>query len=516
MKTRLLLLVCLVALSACGSRLTPGELEAHLGRVNGESAAPGSSGAAGGSPDAAAATPHGVADVAPPAEAAPLREGVAANVVARGIGDVARPDASQIAGGPSPAGAARSSSAGTAGASTLQTTSAAADAAPGLTPRGRSEIVLGSFGTASGVVGAQVAAIPPATRAWMADVNARGGLAGHPVRVVFGDDGGDPHRALALVRRMVESDGAVALVATYSVNTMDAVASYLEAKSVPVVGATGGSAVEDSNPMIFNPTLGADHGIAWSYLLTIAAQTDKRKLSILYCGEASTCANQYRRIKQLVPRMQGLSIVHEAQVSIVQPDYTAEVIAARNAGAEVVISVMDSQSIIRIIRSAHRQGWKPMFSATHNLNTGNFRSPGDDLDGTLAASTTVPYTTSPKMTPYLSAMKRYAPSGEIGGYGSSAWVHGKLIEALAPAWAKDRPTSADVVDALYGLHNETLGGLITPITFNRGAHRAVNLCVVPLRYKGGTFEPPQGGDGAFACPPGFVPGDPAASRAAVP
>ena len=504
------LVVCLVALSACGSRLNPGELEAHLGRFSGESAAavtPNASAAAGSPGPVGAIAPSATAVAAPPGAGS-------APVVASRKGDVAIAGAGAppaVAGAaPSPAG--QSPLAGTTATAPAQTRAAAQEPLPGA----RSEIVLGSFGTASGVVGAQVAAIPPATRAWMGDVNARGGLAGHPVRVIFGEDGGDPHRALALVRRMVESDGAIALVATYSVTTMDAVASYLESKSLPVVGATGGSAIEDSNPMIFNPTLGADHGIAWSYLLTVAAQTDKRKLSILYCGEASTCANQYRRIKQLVPRMSGFSIVHEAQVSIVQPDYTAEVIAARNAGAEVVIAVMDAQSIIRIIRSAHRQGWKPIFSATHNLNTGNFRSPGDELDGTLAASATVPYTTSTKMTPYLSAMKRYAPNDEIGGYGSSAWVHGKLVEALTPAWAKDRPTSADVVDALYSLHNETLGGLITPITFNRGPHRAVNLCVVPLRYQGGKFEPPQGGDGTFACPPGFVPGDPAASQSAVP
>jgi hypothetical protein len=69
---------------------------------------------------------------------------------------------------------------------------------------------------------------------------------------------------------------------------------------------------------------------------------------------------------------------------------------------------------------------------------------------------------------------------------------------------------------MYSVRNETLGGLITPITFNRGARRAVNLCVVPLRYQRGTFAPPEGGDGTFACPPGFVPGDPAASQTATP
>ncbi|MGH9005160.1 MAG: ABC transporter substrate-binding protein, partial [Acidimicrobiia bacterium] len=373
---------------------------------------------------------------------------------------------------------------------------------------------LGSFGTGSGPIGAQVAAIPPAVRAWAAEVSARGGLGGHPVRVIFGDDGADPSRALSVVRRMVEVDGVVAFVATYSVTTMDAVAPYLESRGIPVIGATGGSAVEDHSPVIFNPTLGADHGIAWSYLLTVSAQTDKKKLSVLYCREASTCTNQFDRVRELAPRV-GLSVVHSAQISIVQPDFTAEVIAARNAGAEVVVAVMDAQSMTRVISSAQRQSWKPVFSATHNINTARFRSSGVDLDGTLAASATVPYTTSTKLAPYLAAMKRHSPEGEIGGYGSSAWAHLQLVETLGSAWSKPQPTSADIVAALHAVRNESLGGLIVPISFNPGPHAAVNLCVVPLRYEDGTFRPAGGGDGTFACPPGYVAGDPAASQGAV-
>jgi hypothetical protein len=40
-------------------------------------------------------------------------------------------------------------------------------------------IVLGSFGVGSGPLGALVAPIPVAVRAWAADVNTRGGLGGH-------------------------------------------------------------------------------------------------------------------------------------------------------------------------------------------------------------------------------------------------------------------------------------------------------------------------------------------------
>src|SRR5205814_697743 len=75
----------------------------------------------------------------------------------------------------------------------------------------KSEIVLGAFGAESGVIGSVFASIPPADRAWAADINARGGLNGHPVRLIMGDDGADPVRSQALVRRMVEQDHVLAI-----------------------------------------------------------------------------------------------------------------------------------------------------------------------------------------------------------------------------------------------------------------------------------------------------------------
>ena len=525
-------LVTVVATGACDTRVPPERLQAAAGRLSAPPSVPAAA-------QRGANAADGASNAAPPIRAS--GNGAApGSAAARGAVDTGATGAGSTPTAGASGGGTRAGSAASAGPGVRREPTGAAGAGnggarpagpagagPGIDPgdpgrggpvppaAGKSVVVLGSFGTASGVIGAQVAAIPPATRAWLADVNARGGLSGHPVKVVFGDDRGDPQQALSLVRRMVEQDGAIAFVATYTVTTMESVAPYLEARNVPIIGATGGSEVEDTSPMIFNPTLGADHGIAWSYLLTIAAQTDKRKLSIFYCREAATCQNQVRRIKELAPRLPGFSVVHEAQVSIVQPDYTAEVLAARNAGAEIVVTVMDAASTIRVLRSAHRQGWKPIVSATHNLNSASFRTGDAELDGTLAASTTVPYTTSARLAPYREAMQRYQPGAPLGGYGASAWAHALLVERLTAAWAQPQPTSRDVVEALYGLRRETIGGLIVPVTFNRGPHRAVNLCVVPVRYEDGMFRPPGGGDGTFSCPPGYVAGDPAASQAAV-
>ena len=70
----------------------------------------------------------------------------------------------------------------------------------------KSPVVLGSIGAQSGVVGQVLAPTLQGARAWVADVNARGGLAGHPVRLVVGDDGRIRAGRLSLAKRMIEQD----------------------------------------------------------------------------------------------------------------------------------------------------------------------------------------------------------------------------------------------------------------------------------------------------------------------
>jgi branched-chain amino acid transport system substrate-binding protein len=304
---------------------------------------------------------------------------------------------------------------------------------------------------------------------------------------------------------MVENDKVVAFYGTYAVTSLQAVVPYLERVRVPIVGASGGNEAEDHSPMVFNPQTGADLGTVWSFLIALTTQSDARKVAILYCNEASTCANQNQRIAALAHEV-GVEVVYSGRMSIAQPDYTADMLAARNAGAEAVMCVCDPPTQIRMIRSARRQNWSPVFSASHNLNQEQIKAGGDEVEGLLGASTTAPYMTSPLLRPYVEAVARYVPGGALGGLGASAWTQGRLLERIAPFLDGPAPAAADILRGLHSLRNETLGGLVPPITFTEGPHERVNLCVVPLRFERGLFRPLDGRDDNFRCPPGYRPG----------
>ena len=404
--------------------------------------------------------------------------------------------------GPSAASAspAASSAAQTGGGAPGPGTSSAAPAKPALK---KSELVFGSFGVEAGPLGTISGPAPPAIRAWVADANSRGGLGGHPVRVIMVDDGGDPARAQSAVRQMVEKDKVIAMLYPYAIGTLVPVLPYLEEKGIPVLGQMGAETLADYSPAVFQPFMAADKGTAWGFVKAVLAQTDKRKLGIFWCREVAACALVKDGIKKITP-FEGVEVVYDTQISFAQPDYTAEVLGAQRAGVEVLITFADIATVNRVGQSAHRQSYRPVLSATHNMQHRDVFSYQSDLDGLLSYSRIPPYD-SPKMADYRRAMATYQPKAPLAELGGAGYVMGRLLEVKIAPLLDDDPTSAELTEAMYSLRGETLGGILPPITFPRTKDRSeVNLCVIPVTFKGGKFV--TGPGEAFVCAPGWKPG----------
>ena len=344
-----------------------------------------------------------------------------------------------------------------------------------------------------------------ATRVWVADVNARGGLAGHPVQLVATDDRGDPNQALALARQLVEKDGVLALFASLQVTTLQAILPYVEEKGVPIIGscACGGAQFGDASPMLFDVGASSGKGLVWEHLAAMSL-TDKKKVGILYCREAASCAFMRDGVVAYQKQM-GFQVVYEAQVSLAQPDFTAEVLQAQQRGVEVLVTNVDNASTTRIARNAHRQNYHPGIIAPHSYaEDKTLRDAGKDSEGILTATGVAEWSNAPVMADYREAMNRYAPSGIRGGPGTNVWVAGIMLERLARDWPA-QPTTADVLKSLYGLRNETLGGRIPPTAYREGVgHGDTAVCAIPVKVVGGKFTTPNGPQN-FVCAPGWQP-----------
>ncbi|MGH9043209.1 MAG: ABC transporter substrate-binding protein [Acidimicrobiia bacterium] len=497
--------------AACGSRLDTTELQAANGaftRVSDADAAPtaGDSSALGfeDSAGGAVATDSGTGGTA------------SGSTAGAGSSGATGPAGQRAAAGSSTRTPAAATAAGTASAASQQEASPGAAATPGATAPGtpvpgtpqpgapaekKSELLLGSFGAESGILGAVSGPAPPAIRAWAAYINTRGGVNGHPVKVILGDDNANPARSQAIVRQMVEQDKVVAFFNDYSF-TLDAVMPYLEQKKIPIIGSIGGHPAGDHSPMMFNPLLGPDVGQAWGFILnTLTQAPGKKKIGILYCREASVCGILKDAFKKLLP-YEGLEVVYEAFVSLAQPDYTGEMIQAQNAGADVILPLIDTAALNRVVTAARRQNYEPAFVGTYNLNQDLIYNFGDNLEGIFLTSRMGPWDTSPLNQTYRDAMARYQPKAARGDLGAGVFVAGKLLAEKIGPFIKEPPKTEQILEGLYSLNNETLGGLLPGVGFKRDAeHVDTNQCIIPVKFTGGRFVAQP----KFVCAPNWKP-----------
>ena len=93
-----------------------------------------------------------------------------------------------------------------------------------------------------------------AARAAVRDINAHGGINGHPVALDFCNEGLDPNKARACARQMV-GDGVIATVGNFVVTAETDVDTILRDAKIPNVGAISltGDSGTDTNSFDFNP-----------------------------------------------------------------------------------------------------------------------------------------------------------------------------------------------------------------------------------------------------------------------
>jgi branched-chain amino acid transport system substrate-binding protein len=467
-------------LSACGTKLTEAELATANGPLQVEASGAAAGGLAAGS-------------------------GAAAGGAATG-------SAGAAAGGlPADAGAADGSGAPAAGGGTATPGAAgaggAATAAAAGCPDPCAPIVFGSIGTASGALGAVTGPAVPAIKAWVSYINANGGLGGHQVEVVIADVAGDPTRAVSTARQMVEERGVDAMFYDFAFTELTPVVQYLDSVQVPLIGSIGGDATPDHFAMYFNPLVGPDIGQSWGFINAYRAYSDAGRIGSIYCREAAVCASLNEGFSRFLPYdRDGVhqELVYTVQASLVQPNFTAEVIGAQQNDVEVLLGLMDTASIARIAQAVNRQqGYKPLIAGTYNINQDLIlRYP--ELEGVVLTGRVAPWDSSPKLATYRAAMDRYQPSGSRGDVGAGAFVVGALLQKYAGALPGD-PGPADFLNLLYSIHGETLDGLLPGITFHPGDKSDVNQCIVPMQLRSGAFVAHDAAE-SFVCAPGWKPG----------
>jgi branched-chain amino acid transport system substrate-binding protein len=370
----------------------------------------------------------------------------------------------------------------------IQTGGGAGQAAGCSSPR--STINIGSVGELSGVFAPFLQPVVQGVAAFVAAVNATGGLNCHPLKYIQLDDGGDPSVNQSDTQRLVEQNHVIALVGAVAPLAGNASVAYITQHQIPVIGSEGGSPWFYQSPMYFPQITTNDPALGGfvSAGAAIGKPQGKTKLATITCIEVPSCSDLYGIAPSLAQRY-GLTLVYRGQGSLTQPDFTSNCQAAQQAGAQLFALGMDTNSIERLLKACESIGYHPLYFTGGPLATPALAA-DSRAEGLIDVSFNIPFiqTNNPAVAAMQAAIKRFAPGVQPSTGTMAGWVAGTLLQTAA-AHLSEPPTSQSLLQGLWSIKNNDLGGITGPLTFTQGQNAPPQVCFWTMQIHAGGFAP---------------------------
>jgi branched-chain amino acid transport system substrate-binding protein len=386
------------------------------------------------------------------------------------------------------------------GSSSKKTSSAspstgAASSTPSSTASNAPPIKIGFICSCSGALASSTAINLPGYRAWVKSVNASGGINGHQVQLIVKDDALNPSTSIAAVHELIEQDHVIALA---NISNVEAGwSAYVAQQKIPVIGTSLSSTNIFTQPNWF-PQGQTNQSLPAAVVLA-AKKVGAKSFGIVYCAEAPAC-QQLIGPEQQAAQTYGVPLAYKTAVSASAPNYTAQCLAAKQSGAEALF-IADAVSVVEsVAKDCAQQGYKPAMIVDDGAIALAFKNSPGLSDGMIGIMPVIPFAgaDSPGIQKMTTAFKTYEPSllsdPNYNDEAVEGWTAGLLFEAAAKAGklgANGTPTSDEIFNGLYALHDETLGGMTAPLNFKQGQPNPMS-CWFWMRTKNGQFTTPYG------------------------
>ena len=365
-------------------------------------------------------------------------------------------------------------------------------------------ITIGQVGSWSGLIGQSVGQGKTALQVWARYMNAHGGVACHPIRVITKDDQSDSSQATAAVQSLIQDDHVVALVGSFSIISVAGYVQGIKDSGVPTIGGDGTTEPWTTNPLMFD----VGGAILQQYFLAARAHADRgfKKLAIITCVESTSCSDAADSLSSgpLSAEAAGQKIVLKQTTSITQSDYTSACQSAKNAGADSIFLGLDAASITRFAASCDTLSYHPQLYTVSLAASFDVTSPALKNFEIEVGSPVFSYTESNgnAQKVFHDVMGQYVPGLAVNSGASQAWTAGMMfaraLEKLGPSAITQTITKESVMKGLGMIKAETLGGLIPKTTYSFGqTHTPPGQCGAVLLFRKGAWTAVDGG--RFTC-----------------
>lgn len=249
-------------------------------------------------------------------------------------------------------------------------------------------IVVGQSCDLSGPTGARTQEYVKGVDAYLAHVNANGGVYGRPVKLVRYDDGFNAARGLENGKRLAEQDGAMLFFAMGSAPVTAAVLPYAREKGIPVFGSlSGADSLRQPHPMLFHlrASFGEEIDRLAAYLATLGMKRVAAIAADLPIGNDGVAALEQSA------RTHGLEIVKIARVGNDLANLDAEAATLARIAPQAVLVLAPAAPAVRYVQALkkHRVN-SQLLGVSAMSSTALYKALGPQVEGMLLTQT-VPF-----------------------------------------------------------------------------------------------------------------------------
>jgi len=210
--------------------------------------------------------------------------------------------------------------------------------------------------------------------------NARGGIAGRKLTLVTYDTEGNTGKAVQLFRRLAESDQVVAIIGPSTTGESLALKSVANELKVPMISfGAGTDIVVPPEPYVFKvpPT----DEVEIRQLVVDFARRGVKKLALLYA--ASPYGQSGASLMQQLAPTAGISLVAQEQFQLLDTDMTAQIIRARDSGADAMLIWATDPAATLVVKQAVALNFaKPIYNSPAVADPKFITKAGAAADGT--------------------------------------------------------------------------------------------------------------------------------------
>ncbi len=213
----------------------------------------------------------------------------------------------------------------------------------------------------------------------VARINEAGGINGHPIKVVYEDDGTDPAKAVAAATRLIDQEKVIAIIGATGTGQTMGMRTEVDRAALPQVSIAGGTVItSDFDPLVFQTPW--SNSIVVPFTLEYLKKQGITKIAII-SDTGGFGADGQAVLKAEAPKA-GITIVAEQTFNPGDTDMTSQITKIKGTDAQAVVLMNAGKEAAIVAKNMQQLGMKiPLYGSHGNARREFIDGAGDAAEG---------------------------------------------------------------------------------------------------------------------------------------